>query len=213
MVKKNTGLENNVNNISGNENDFPLGYALYQFQKNYIISISSNGIILIDQHAAHERIVFEKYKSSIQNETIQKEFLLLPVVVDLQLEQFNVILKNTKLLRRLGFSIEEFGETSILVREIPSLLKKYDIKNVVIDLIDDILISGLPIDYHEKMNLIMGNVCCHRSVRSGRSLTIEEMNGLLREMEKTPNYGQCNHGRPTYISFSLNQLEKLFQRQ
>ena len=213
MVKKNTGLENNVNNISGKENDFPLGYALYQFQKNYIISISSNGIILIDQHAAHERIVFEKYKSSIQNETIQKEFLLLPVVVDLQLEQFNVILKNTKLLRRLGFSIEEFGETSILVREIPSLLKKYDIKNVVIDLIDDILISGLPIDYHEKMNLIMGNVCCHRSVRSGRSLTIEEMNGLLREMEKTPNYGQCNHGRPTYISFSLNQLEKLFQRQ
>ena len=164
MVKKNTGLENNVNNILGKENDFPLGYALYQFKKNYIISISSNGIILIDQHAAHERIVFEKYKSSIQNETIQKEFLLLPVVVDLQLEQFNVILKNTKLLRRLGFSIEEFGETSILVREIPSLLKKYDIKNVVIDLIDDILISGLPIDYHEKMNLIMGNVCCHNQL-------------------------------------------------
>ena len=116
-------------------------------------------------------------------------------------------------MKKLGFSIEEFGETSILVREIPSLLKKYDIKNVVIDLIDDILISGIPIDYHEKMYLIMGNVCCHRSVRSGRSLTIEEMNGLLREMEKTPNYGQCNHGRPTYISFSLNQLEKLFQRQ
>ncbi len=213
MVKKNFGIENNDNNLSEKDKDFPLGYALYQFQRNYIISISSNGIILIDQHAAHERIVFEKYKSILENQTIQKEYLLIPIVVDLHLEQFDLILKNTELLKQLGFSIEEFGNNSILVREIPSLLKKYDIKNVIIDLIDDILITGLPIDYQEKMNLIMGNICCHRSVRSGRSLTLEEMNGLLREMEKTPNFGQCNHGRPTYISLTINQLEKMFQRQ
>ncbi len=212
MIKKKFVDKYNIRNDTKKSN-YPLGDALYQFQKNYIISIAENGIMIIDQHAAHERIVFEKFKSNLENQSIQREFMLIPIVVDLGLDQFNVVMENNETLQELGFSIEEFGKNSILVREVPTLIKNYDIKDIIVDLIDDILITGLPVHYQEKMNLIMGNICCHRSVRSGRVLTLEEMNGLLREMEKTPNSGQCNHGRPTYISLSKNQLEKLFQRQ
>ena len=201
-------IKHNVDESS----NFPLGYAIYQFNKNYIISIAIDGIKIIDQHAAHERIVLEKIKSDLSKQSTQKEFLLIPIIVDLDIEQFNSILDNRDVLDHLGFSIEEFGKNSILVREIPSFLKKYDIKQMIIDLSDDILVTGLPVDYDEKINLIIGNISCHRSIRSGRTLSSEEMNALLREMEITPNSGQCNHGRPTSISLTLSELEKLFQR-
>jgi DNA mismatch repair protein MutL len=123
-----------------------------------------------------------------------------------------MILENVELLSDIGFIIEPFGEGMIIVREVPALIGNADIKQIIIDLGDDLSSTGLPTSYLAKVDLILGNIACHRSVRSGRSLNENEMNQLLREMERTPNSGQCNHGRPTSISLSLKDIEKLFNR-
>ncbi len=191
---------------------FPLGAALGQFNKNYIISQNSNGIVIIDQHAAHERLTLEKMKFAQRNKSIERQILLLPEVINLEPVPLEVIKENIELLADIGFIIEPFGEGAVVVREIPALLGDVDIKQIIIDLGDDLSASGLPSSYLAKIDLILGNIACHRSVRSGRNLNEFEMNQLLREMEKTPNSGQCNHGRPTSISLSLKDIEKLFNR-
>ena len=192
--------------------DFPLGVALAQFSKNYIISRNSEGIVIVDQHAAHERLVLEKMKAARENKSLEKQILLLPEVINLAPTPLEMILENVELLSDIGFIIEPFGEGMIIVREVPALIGDADIKQIIIDLGDDLSSTGLPTSYHSKIDLILGNIACHRSVRSGRSLNENEMNQLLREMERTPNSGQCNHGRPTSISLSLKDIEKLFNR-
>ena len=192
--------------------DFPLGVALAQFSKNYIISRNSEGIVIVDQHAAHERLVLEKMKAARENKSLEKQILLLPEVINLAPTPLEMILENVELLSEIGFIIEPFGEGMIIVREVPALIGDADIKQIIIDLGDDLSSTGLPTSYHAKIDLILGNIACHRSVRSGRSLNENEMNQLLREMERTPNSGQCNHGRPTSISLSLKDIEKLFNR-
>ena len=192
--------------------DFPLGVALAQFSKNYIISRNSEGIVIVDQHAAHERLVLEKMKAARENKSLEKQILLLPEVINLAPTPLEMILENVELLSDIGFIIEPFGEGMIIVREVPALIGDADIKQIIIDLGDDLSSTGLPTSYHAKIDLILGNIACHRSVRSGRSLNENEMNQLLREMERTPNSGQCNHGRPTSISLSLKDIEKLFNR-
>ena len=192
--------------------DFPLGVALAQFSKNYIISRNSEGIVIVDQHAAHERLVLEKMKAARENKSLEKQILLLPEVINLAPTPLEMILENVELLSDIGFIIEPFGEDMIIVREVPALIGDADIKQIIIDLGDDLSSTGLPTSYHAKIDLILGNIACHRSVRSGRSLNENEMNQLLREMERTPNSGQCNHGRPTSISLSLKDIEKLFNR-
>ena len=192
--------------------DFPLGVALAQFSKNYIISRNSEGIVIVDQHAAHERLVLEKMKAAREDKSLEKQILLLPEVINLAPTPLEMILENVELLSDIGFIIEPFGEGMIIVREVPALIGDADIKQIIIDLGDDLSSTGLPTSYHAKIDLILGNIACHRSVRSGRSLNENEMNQLLREMERTPNSGQCNHGRPTSISLSLKDIEKLFNR-
>src|SRR5210317_46335 len=192
--------------------DFPLGVALAQFSKNYIISRNSEGIVIVDQHAAHERLVLEKMKAARENKSIEKQILLLPEVINLDPIPLAMILDHIELMSEIGFVIEPFGEGMIVVREIPALLGDSDIKQIIVDLGDDLSSAGLPSSYLAKVDLILGNIACHRSVRSGRSLNENEMNQLLREMERTPNSGQCNHGRPTSISLSLKDIEKLFNR-
>jgi len=192
--------------------DFPLGVALAQFSKNYIISRNSEGIVIVDQHAAHERLVLEKMKAAREDKSLEKQILLLPEVINLAPTPLEMILENVELLSEIGFIIEPFGEGMIIVREVPALIGDADIKQIIIDLGDDLSSAGLPTSYLEKVDLILGNIACHRSVRSGRSLNENEMNQLLREMERTPNSGQCNHGRPTSISLSLKDIEKLFNR-
>ena len=192
--------------------DFPLGVSLAQFSKNYIISRNSEGIVIVDQHAAHERLVLEKMKAARENKSLEKQILLLPEVINLAPTPLEMILENVELLSEIGFIIEPFGEGMIIVREVPALIGDADIKQIIIDLGDDLSSTGLPTSYHAKVDLILGNIACHRSVRSGRSLNENEMNQLLREMERTPNSGQCNHGRPTSISLSLKDIEKLFNR-
>ena len=208
---KQDDFENNSMQTLNNES-FPLGAALGQFNKNYIISQNSNGIVIIDQHAAHERLTLEKMKFARQNKSIERQILLLPEVINLEPVPLEIIKENIELLEDIGFVIELFGEGAIVVREIPALLGDADIKQIIIDLGDDLSETGLPSSYLAKSDLILGNIACHRSVRSGRNLNQLEMNQLLREMEKTPNSGQCNHGRPTSISLSLKDIEKLFNR-
>ncbi len=208
---KDDNFESNAIELIKNES-FPLGAALAQFNKNYIISQNSNGIVIIDQHAAHERLTLEKMKLARKNKSIERQILLLPETINLQPVPLEIIKENIELLADVGFIIEPFGEGMIIVREIPALLGDADIKQIIIDLGDDLSESGLPSSYLAKIDLILGNIACHRSVRSGRNLNETEMNQLLREMEKTPNSGQCNHGRPTSISLSLKDIEKLFNR-
>ncbi len=209
-IKKNNFESGSIENIK-NE-DFPLGAALAQFNKNYIISRNSSGIVIIDQHAAHERLTLEKMKLARKNKSIERQILLLPEVIKLEPVPLEIIRENIDLLSDIGFVIEPFGEGMVVVREIPALLGEADIKQIIIDLGDDLSETGLPSSYLAKIDLILGNIACHRSVRSGRNLNESEMNQLLREMEKTPNSGQCNHGRPTSISLSLKDIEKLFKR-
>ena len=195
-----------------NSFDFPLGVALAQFSKNYIISRNSDGIVIVDQHAAHERLVLEKMKAARENKAIEKQILLLPEVINLDPIPLAMILDHIELMSEIGFVIEPFGEGMIIVREVPALLGDADIKQIIVDLGDDLSSAGLPSSYLAKVDLILGNIACHRSVRSGRILNENEMNQLLREMERTPNSGQCNHGRPTSIRLSLKDIEKLFNR-
>ena len=194
------------------QDHFPLGVALAQFNKNYIISRNSNGIVIVDQHAAHERLVLEKMKFARINKSIEKQILLLPEVVNIEPIPLALIIENIDLLSEIGFVIEPFGAGMVVVREVPALIGDADIKQIIIDLGDDLSSAGLPSSYLAKIDLILGNIACHRSVRSGRVLNETEMNNLLREMERTPNSGQCNHGRPTSISLSLKDIEKLFDR-
>ena len=121
-------------------------------------------------------------------------------------------MKYENLLNKVGFKIDEFGKNKLIVREFPALLKNYNIKQVVIDLCDELYEIGIAKSYDEKISLILANICCHKSIRSGRKLTLEEMNILLRDMENTPNSGQCNHGRPTFIELSIKDIERLFGR-
>ena len=204
-----------ASNKNLNENlteNYPLGVALAQFNKNYIISRNSSGIVIIDQHAAHERLVLEKMKAAREYKKIEKQILLLPEIINLEPVPLAFIIENLILLNEIGFVIEPFGEGMIIVREVPSLIGEADVKQLIIDLGDDLSSTGLPSSYQAKIDLILGTVACHRSVRSGRVLNQDEMNALLREMENTPNSGQCNHGRPTSISLSLKDIEKLFNR-
>ena len=209
-ISKNNDLQDQ--RLDDQDKDFPLGFALAQFSKNYIISRNSQGIVIVDQHAAHERLVLEKMKAARENKSIEKQILLLPEVINLDPTPLEMIIENVDLLSEIGFEIEPFGEGMIIVREVPSLLGDADIKQIIIDLGDDLSSSGLPTSYIAKIDLILGNIACHRSVRSGRVLNENEMNQLLREMENTPNSGQCNHGRPTSISLSLKDIENLFNR-
>ena len=209
-ISKNNDLQDQ--RLDDQDKDFPLGVALAQFSKNYIISRNSQGIVIVDQHAAHERLVLEKMKAARENKSIEKQILLLPEVINLDPTPLEMIIENVDLLSEIGFEIEPFGVGMIIVREVPSLLGDADIKQIIIDLGDDLSSSGLPTSYIAKIDLILGNIACHRSVRSGRVLNENEMNQLLREMENTPNSGQCNHGRPTSISLSLKDIENLFNR-
>lgn len=190
-----------------------LGMAKAQFHNTYIISQTEDSVIIIDQHAAHERIVMEKFKANMASEQQpQTQLLLIPEVVDLSLSEKTALLENCEELKKTGMIIEEFGITAVIVREIPALINGCDIKNLVKSLAEQILEWGKDFALEDKINHICATMACHGSVRAGRSLNVAEMNELLREMENTPHSGQCNHGRPTYIELKLKDIDKLFHR-
>ena len=196
------------------DQDFPpLGVAQAQIHKNYIVSQTQDGLILVDQHAAHERLVYERMKKQIADNGVERQALLIPEIINLTPEDTERLLSVSTELEQFGLAIESFGSDAICVREVPSLLGKTDTQALIKDLADALTeeIGTAPLT--EKIEAVLSTMACHGSVRSGRRLNQDEMNALLREMEVTPHSGQCNHGRPTWVALSLNELEKLFERR
>lgn len=190
-----------------------LGMAKAQFHNTYIISQTKDSVIIIDQHAAHERIVMEKFKAAMAaKEKTPTQLLLIPEVVDLSLSEKTALLGETAELAQMGMVIEEFGATAVIVREIPALIAGCDVKKLVHNLAEQIQEWGRDFALEDKINHFCATMACHGSVRAGRSLNLSEMNRLLRDMENTPHSGQCNHGRPTYIELKLKDIDKLFHR-
>ncbi|MGE3875699.1 MAG: DNA mismatch repair endonuclease MutL [Parvibaculaceae bacterium] len=189
----------------------PLGAARAQLHGNYILAQTEDGIVLVDQHAAHERLVYEELKAERAGRRIATQPLLIPDVIDLDAVSRERLVGASDLLGELGLVIEPFGEGSIVVREVPAALAGGDIAKLVRDVADDLgEESGTTVE--ARANHLLATMACHHSVRSGRQLRPEEMNALLRQMERTPNSGQCNHGRPTYIELKLSDIERLFGR-
>jgi len=192
----------------------PLGLAKAQFHDTYIISQAQDSIVIIDQHAAHERIVMEQLKSSLAAEKkVATQMMLIPEVIDLKSDEQTALLSQAENLAKLGLVVEQFGPTAVIVREIPALISDSDVKRLISDLAGEIAEWGTAFSLTEKLHRICATIACHGSVRAGRRLNIDEMNRLLRDMEKTEHSAQCNHGRPTYVSLKLSDIEKLFARR
>jgi len=193
--------------------DYPLGAACAQVHGTYIVAQAKDGLVVVDQHAAHERLVYEKMKEQLSKKGVKTQALLIPEVVNLDEKRLNLVLEKTDELGQLGLVIEPFGSDAVLVREIPDIIGQADIISLVKDLADEIQEWGTASLLKEKIEEICSTMACHGSIRAGRKLTVLEMNQLLRQMEMTNSSGQCNHGRPTYIHLELKDLEKLFGRR
>ncbi len=192
----------------------PLGAARAQFHENYILAQTQDGIVLVDQHAAHERLVYEKFKTQMEDGGIASQGLLVPEIVDMDESRAAFLLEKSDLFSKLGLEIETFGAGAICVRAVPAILgHRLDIKRLVTDIADELYDRESSILIEEKINAVLSTMACHGSVRSGRRMNAEEMNALLRQMEETENSGHCNHGRPTYVRLTLKDIEKLFHRR
>jgi len=193
--------------------DRPLGAARTQIHETYIVSQTRDGLIVVDQHAAHERIVYERLKASLARNGVQRQILLIPEIVELDEATVERLLARTDELAAFGLAIESFGPGAVAVRETPSLLGKIDAGALLRDLAEHMEEWDEALPLERRLMHVAATMACHGSVRAGRRLKPEEMNALLREMEDTPNSGQCNHGRPTYVELKLSDIEKLFGRR
>ncbi|WP_314189101.1 DNA mismatch repair endonuclease MutL [Paracoccus yeei] len=192
--------------------DAPLGAARAQLHENWIVAQTATGIVIVDQHAAHERLVYERLKAQAEASGIASQALLIPEIVALSDADAQRILAIAEELAALGLVIEPFGGGAIAVREVPALLRRIDAPRLIRDILDDLADQGASDRLRARVDAVLSSMACHGSVRSGRRMTAEEMNALLREMERTPKSGQCNHGRPTWIELKLSDIERLFGR-
>jgi DNA mismatch repair protein MutL len=191
----------------------PLGAARAQLHGTYIVAQTEGGMVLIDQHAAHERLVYERFKAAFVDGGVKRQGLLLPEVVELEGSGAERVLERAEELTELGLVVESFGEGVVVVREVPALIAhKLNVQQLVRDVADELAEMEASLTLRERLDRVCSTMACHGSVRAGRALTVEEMNALLREMERTPGSGQCNHGRPTYITLKLSDIERLFGR-
>ncbi len=193
--------------------DTPLGAARTQLHDTYIVAQTRDGVVIVDQHAAHERLVYERLKKQRDAAGVARQLLLIPIVVELDGADVDRLLENAAALAGLGLAIESFGPGAVAVSEAPALLKDADIGRLVRDVADTLAETGAALSLEKKIDHVLATMACHHSVRAGRRLTGEEMNALLREMEATPGSGQCNHGRPTYVELKLSDVERLFGRR
>jgi len=193
--------------------DRPLGAARAQLHETYIVAQTRNSVVIVDQHAAHERLVYERLKKALANGGVARQGLLIPVIVNVGDAEADVLADHADELAELGLVVERFGDGAIAVREVPALIGNGDVVGLVRDLASEILTEGQGFALKERLEAIASRMACHGSVRAGRRLTGEEMNALLREMEATPYSGQCNHGRPTYVELKLSDIERLFGRR
>jgi DNA mismatch repair protein MutL len=191
----------------------PLGVARAQVHETYIIAQTADGMVIVDQHAAHERLVYERMKADMAGAGVRRQALLIPEIVELTEEEAERVLARAPELLDLGLEIEPFGRGAVAVRATPAIFGTMDAKGLIRDLADDFVEYEAGLSLKERMEEVMGNMACRGSVRAGRRLTADEMNALLRQMEATPHSGQCNHGRPTYVELKLADIEKLFGRR
>jgi DNA mismatch repair protein MutL len=181
--------------------------------ETYIVAQTRDGVVIVDQHAAHERLVYERMKAGMAEGGIARQTLLIPVVVELDPAEAERVAARAEELAELGLVIEPFGAGAILVRETPALLGDTDAAGLVRDIADDLAENGAALALSERLEAVASTMACHGSVRAGRRLNAAEMNALLRQMEVTPHSGQCNHGRPTYVELKLADIERLFGRR
>lgn len=193
--------------------DYPLGAARAQLHGTYIVAQTRDGLVVVDQHAAHERLVYERMKAQMAKGAVARQALLTPEVVELDPAEAERVAARAEELAELGLIVEAFGAGAVLVRETPALLGDTDVQGLIRDIADDLSEHGAALALSERLGEVCGTMACHGSVRAGRVLSAPEMNALLRQMEATPHSGQCNHGRPTYVELKLNDLEKLFGRR
>ncbi len=190
----------------------PLGAARGQVHENYIIAQTADGMVIVDQHAAHERLVYEKLKRQMAENGVAAQALLIPEIVELSSDDAGRLLAVAEDLGRMGFTLEPFGAGAVAVRETPAILGEVNAQALIRDILDELDDTGETALVQERLEAILSRVACHGSIRSGRRMRAEEMNALLREMEATPHSGQCNHGRPTYVELKLADIERLFGR-
>jgi DNA mismatch repair protein MutL len=191
----------------------PLGFARAQLHDMFIIAQTADGMVIVDQHAAHERLVHERLKRALEKGPLAGQGLLLPEVIELEPAALDRLVGKSEELGRLGLLIEPFGPGAVVVRETPSLLGATDVRALICDLADDLAELGDTVALKERLSALCATMACHGSVRAGRRLTLDEMNALLRDMEATPHSGQCSHGRPTYVELKRGEIEKLFGRR
>ncbi|WP_370031073.1 DNA mismatch repair endonuclease MutL [Qipengyuania mesophila] len=193
--------------------DYPLGIARGQVANTYIVAEAKDGLVLVDQHAAHERLVLERLRAAGAEEAVARsQALLIPEVVELDETSCDRLEEAASKLAEHGLAIERFGPSAMLVRSLPHAIAKTDPEKLLRDIDDDLALNGEALLLGEKLDLVLATMACHGSVRAGRVLRVDEMNALLREMERTPRSGQCNHGRPTWVKLSMEDVEKLFGR-
>ncbi len=192
--------------------DLPLGAARGQVHENYIIAQTADGMVIVDQHAAHERLVYEKLKTQMAENGVAAQALLIPEIVELSEGDCARLMAVADDLARFGLTLEPFGGGAIAVRETPAILGEVDARAMILDILDELADQGDSQMVQARIEAILSRVACHGSIRSGRRMRAEEMNALLREMEATPHSGQCNHGRPTYVELKLSDIERLFGR-
>ena len=190
----------------------PLGAARAQLHENYILSQTEDGLVIVDAHAAHERLVYEKLKAQMAKTGVRAQALLIPEVISLSDGDIALLMEENETLTQMGLSIEPFGQGAVAVQSVPALLGHVDVQRLVLDIVDELSDGGTQQSLQAQLDAILSRVACHGSVRTGRRMQAEEMNALLREMEATPHSGQCNHGRPTYVSLAMTDIEKLFGR-
>ncbi|WP_027168061.1 DNA mismatch repair endonuclease MutL [Mesorhizobium sp. WSM3224] len=190
-----------------------LGAARAQVHENYIVAQTRDSLVIVDQHAAHERLVYEALKNALHSRAVPSQMLLLPEIVDLPEEDAERLAMHSEMLAKFGLGLERFGPGAVAVRETPSMLGETNVQQLVRDLADEIADNDTIETLKERLDRIAATMACHGSVRSGRLLKAEEMNALLRQMEATPGSGTCNHGRPTYIELKLADIERLFGRR
>jgi DNA mismatch repair protein MutL len=190
----------------------PLGYALAQLKGIYILAENAAGMVLVDMHAAHERITYERLKAGRAAEGIKSQPLLVPQSVAVSQREVQVAVENTGLFQRLGLAVDVVGEEALVIRQIPVTLRDSDVEQLLRDVLADLIEFGSSERIEAHMDEILSTMACHGSVRANRRLTIPEMNALLRDMEETERSGQCNHGRPTWTQLAIDELDKLFLR-
>ena len=201
------------NDAASEARDHPLGAAKAQFHSNFIVAETEDGIVIVDQHAAHERLVYEALKTALHGRPLSAQLLLIPEIIDLPEDDADRLADNAATFAQLGLGIERFGPGAVAVRETPAILGRVDCQRLVRDLADELAEFGTSDTVRGRIDHVAATIACHGSVRSGRNLKPDEMNALLRDMETTPGSGQCNHGRPTFIELKLADIEKMFGRR